>query len=190
MTRRSIYAPLVAVLVTLGFPAAARAGGSSPFTIGIGQFIPTSPSSSVEGFAPSPGTTIHQQGNLGLELSFGRNLIPGGYQITALLLSQHQTGSFASFVGPGPSADETFTQVPVMFEGGGTQLGPVRFGGGLGYDFVSRSKVPGFSTSTSGIVGDTFLEVGVGGGAALEAKYFFGQRAALSGIYVGVKTRL
>ena len=140
------------------------------------------------GFAPFPGTDVRQSGDVSFEVSFGRDVIPGGYQITAMLLSQHQTGSFASISGP-VSADETITQIPVLFEEGGTHFGPVRFGGGLGYDFVSHRSLPGAQTA-NGIVGDTFLEFGLASGAALEAKYIFGQRAALGGIYVGVKARL
>ena len=185
MIHRLLHAPILAAIVAIALPAAAQAAGTSPFTIGIGKFIPTSPSSSVEGF---PSTGISQRGNVSFELSFGRDLIPGGYQITALLLSQKQTGSYITPLGPLP-ADETVTQVPLMLEGSGTQLGPVRFGGGLGYDFVSAKSFAG-APRVSGILGDTFLEVGVGSGAALEAKYFFGQRAALSGVYVGIKTKL
>jgi hypothetical protein len=185
MSHRSFHAPLVAAILVLAVPAVAQAGSTSPFTIGVGKFIPTSPSSSVEGF---PSQNIQQRGNISFEVSFGRDLIPGGYQITALLLSQRQTGSFITPLGPLP-ANETVTQIPLMFEGGGSQLGPVRFGGGLGYDFVSSSSFAG-APRTSGILGDTYVEFGLGSGAALEAKYFFGQRAALSGVYVGLKTRL
>jgi len=187
MIHRSIRAA-VAAAIAFALPAAALADGNSPFTVGVGKFIPTSGSSSVEGFAPFPGTSFGQTGNVSFELSFGRNVIPGGYQITAMLLSQHQTGSFASISGPVP-ADETITQIPVLFEGAGSQFGPLRFGGGLGYDFVSHRSLPG-AASPNGIVGDTFLELGMSSGAALEAKYFFGGHSALSGVYVGVKTRL
>ena len=190
MTRRSIYVLLAALIAAAVSPAAAQADGKSPFTLGIGTYIPTSPASSVEGFAPAPGTSVSQHGQLSLEVSFGRDIIPGGYAITAMLLEQKQTATFMTISGQTVQANENFTQVPLMIEGGGTQVGPIRFGGGLGYDFVSKSKVPGVTSSPSGIVGDTFLEVGVGSGAALEAKYFFGQRAALSGVYVGIKTRL
>ncbi len=188
MIHRSIHAAIAAAIVASALPAAAVADGNSPFTIGVGKYIPTSGSSSVEGFAPFPGTNIQQRGNVSFEVSFGRNTIPGGYQITAMLLSQHQTGSFASISGP-VSADETITQIPVLFESGGSQFGPVRFGGGLGYDFVSHRSLPG-APSANGIIGDTFLELGLASGAALEAKYVFGQRAALGGIYVGLKARL
>jgi hypothetical protein len=188
MSHRSIFIPMIAALAAIAVPAAAFAAGNSPFTIGVGKFIPTSPSSSVEGFAPFPGTNVQQNGNISFELTFGHNVIPGGYQITAMLLSQHQTGTYASILGP-ISANETVTQVPVMFEGGGTQFGPLRFGGGLGYDFASTSTFNG-APRTSGIVGDTFVELGVGSGASLEAKYIFGQRAALGGVYVGIKTQL
>jgi hypothetical protein len=193
MKQRAIAIAVAAALAAAALPAAASADGSSPFTLGVGTFIPTSPSSSFESLSPVPGTSIHQHGDIGLEVSFGRGLIPGGYQITAMVLSQRQTGSYLVFA-PGPitiSADETLTQVPVMFEGGGTQVGPVRFGAGLGYDFVSGSKITGSSKSANGLIGDTFVDIGLGSsGAALDAKYFFGQRAALSGVYVGVKTRL
>lgn len=189
MTHRMLAA--AAAIAFAASPGIAVAGGS-PFTLGIGTFIPTSPSSSFESLPPVPGTSIRQQGDIGLEIGFGEGVIPGGYRITGMLLSQRQTGTYQLFA-PGPvlvSADETLTQVPVMFEGGGTQVGPVRFGGGIGYDFVSGSKVTGNSTSANGLLGDTFVDVGLGSGAALDAKYFFGQRAALSGVYVGIKTRL
>ncbi len=191
-SRLPFAAVAIAGLIVLGHAGTARADGNSPFTLGIGTFIPTSPSSSFESLPPAPGSSVRQRGDIGLEVSFGHGLIPGGYQISAMLLSQHQTGTYQVFA-PGPvsiSADETLTQIPVMFEGGGTQLGPVRFGGGLGYDFVSGSKITGTSTSANGLIGDTFVDVGLGSGAALDAKYFFGQRAALSGVYVGIKTRL
>ena len=192
MKHGSFVAAAVAAVALSAVPALALADNSSPFTVGIGEFVPTSPSSSFESLPAAPGSSIRQRGDIGLEVSFGRGVIPGGYQITAMLLSQRQTGTYQLFA-PAPisiSADETLTQVPVMFEGGGTQLGPVRFGGGLGYDFVSGSKITGNSTQANGIVGDTFVEVGLGAGASLDAKYFFGQRAALSGVYLGVKTRL
>jgi hypothetical protein len=188
MIHRSIHTAIAAAIVASALPAAALADSNSPFTLGVGKFIPTSTSSSVEGFVPFPGTDVRQSGNVSFEVSFGRDVIPGGYQVTAMLLSQHQTGSFASISGP-VSADETITQIPVLFEGAGTHFGPVRFGGGLGYDFVSHRSLPG-APSANGIVGDTFLELGLASGAALEAKYIFGQRAALGGIYVGVKARL
>ena len=190
MIVRPIRILLATAIAASLIPAAARADGRSPFTVGVGTYVPTSPSSSLEGFAPAPGTSISQHGNISIDLSFGRDLIPGGYQISALVLSQKQTGSFLSLAGP-VSAQETITQVPVMLESSGTEIGPVRFGGGLGYDFVSHGSFAGApSPNVNGIVGDTFLEVGVGGGAAFEAKYFFGQRAALSGVFVGIKTRL
>ena len=196
MTQRPIrmgaQALLLAAFAFAMFPSAAQAGGSSPFAVGVGTFIPTSPSSSFENLPPQPGTSIHQHGDIGLEVTFGEGVIPGGYRITAMLLSQRQTGTYQVFA-PAPiaiSANETLTQVPVVFEGGGTQVGPVHFGGGLGYDFVSGSSVTGNSTSANGLIGETFLDVGLGSGAAIDAKYFFGQRAALSGVYVGIKTRL
>jgi len=177
---------LAALAVSIAAPA--RAAGSSAFELGIGQFIPTSPASSVENFATVPGTSFSQHGNFSVDLSFGRGVIPGGYEITTMLLSQKQTGTFATPFGS-LSANETFTQVPLLIENGGTQLGPIRLGAGLGYDWVSRSSFSNAS-SANGVVGDTFLEVGVGSGAALEARYLFGPRAALSGVYVGIKTHL
>ena len=181
-----ILGSLAAFLISSAAPA--HAAGTSAFTLGIGQFIPLSPSSSVENFAAVPGTSFSQRGDFSIDLSFGRGIIPGGYEITTMLLSQKQTGTFATPFGS-LSANETFTQVPLLIENGGVQFGPLRLGAGLGYDWVSKSSFTNAS-SANGIVGDTFLEVGVGSGAALEGRYLFGQRAALSGVYLGIKTQL
>jgi hypothetical protein len=189
MIHRSLHAALAAAAVlSVSLPTAALADGKTPFTLGIGKFISTSPSSSVEGFAPFPGTSVRQRGDIGIDFSFGRDYIPGGYQITAMFISQHQSVLPAAVNGAGPQ-DMTITQIPIMFESSGTQVSAVRFGGGIGYDFVSYPASNG-ARAGSGLLGETFVDVGVGSGAALEAKYFFGQRAALSGVYIGVKTRL
>jgi len=180
-------AALALGLAFAALPSAALADTKSAFTVGIGTFDPASPNSSLEGFAPFPGTTINQHGDVSFDVSFGRGVIPGGYQVTALVLQQKQTGTYISPIGPF-SADETITQVPVLIEGGGAGLGPVRFGGGLGYDFVSHPLQGG--TTANGIIGDTYLEVGLGPSAALEAKYLLGRQSALSGFYFGVKMGL
>jgi hypothetical protein len=188
MIHRPFRSAVLALTATLLLPAVALADAkSSAFTIGIGDFVPTSTSSSLEGFAPFPGTTIDQHGDISFEVSFGQGVIPGGYQITAMALQQKQTGTYLSPIGPF-SADETITQIPVFIEGAGAGLGPVHFGGGLGYDFVSHGIQGG--QSANGLIGDTFVDVGVGGGASLEAKYILGDRAALDGFYVGFKTSL
>lgn len=187
MIHRPLRSAILALAATLLLPAVAQADAKSAFTIGIGDFVPTSTSSSLEGFAPFPGTTVNQHGDISFEASFGQGVIPGGYQITAMLLQQKQTGTYLSPIGPF-SADETITQVPLFIEGAGAGLGPVRFGGGLGYDFVTHS-IQGGQTA-NGVIGDTFLDVGVGGGASVEAKYILGDRAALDGFYFGFKTSL
>lgn len=179
---------LVALAFAMLWPGAAYAGGSLPITLGIGTYVPTSPSSSVEGFAPFPGTTVKQNGNFGLEVSLGPELRPGSYQISTMLLSQRQVVSPGPIFGAGPQ-NETITQIPITIESTNDQFAAVRFGGGLGYDFVSYPQANG-AQAGSGIVGDTFLQIGIGSGAALQAKYFFGNRAALGGVFVGVTTRL
>lgn len=187
MIHRPLRSAAIAFAAALLVPAVASAASTSAFTVGIGDFVPTSTSSSLEGFAPFPGTTINQHGDISFEVSFGQGVIPGGYQITAMALQQKQTGTYFTPIGPF-SADETITQIPVLIEGGGAGLGPVRFGGGLGYDFVSHG-IQGGQTA-NGLIGDTFLDVGIGGGSSLEAKYILGDRAALDGFYVGFKTQL
>jgi hypothetical protein len=186
MLIRTTSALLAAAILAIAWPSSARAAGSLPLSVGIGDYIPTSPSSNVEGVATFPGTTVRQTGNVSLELSFGQELHPGNYQITAVLLSQRQSVTPQLGVGPG---NETITQIPVMLEDVSNQIGSIRLGGGLGYDFVSYPSSNG-SRAGSGFVGDTFVQIGVGSGAALEAKYFFGQKAALGGVFVGITTRL
>lgn len=187
MIHRSFRSVVVALAAALLLPAVARADTKSAFTIGIGDYVPASPSSSLEGFAPFPGTSINQHGDISFEVSFGQGVFPGGYRITAMALQQKQTGTYLSPIGPF-SADENITQIPLFLEGGGTGLGPVRFGGGLGYDFVSHSLQGG--QAANGIVGDTYLEIGAGSGTSLEAKYILGNRSALTGFYFGVKTAI
>jgi len=187
MIHRSFRSALVALGAALLMPIVALADSKSAFTVGIGDFVPSSPSSSLEGFEPFPGTSINQHGDISFEVSFGQGVIPGGYQITAMALQQKQTGTYLSPIGPF-SADETITQIPVFLEGGGAGLGPVRFGGGLGYDFVSHSLKGG--QAANGLVGDTYLEIGAGSGTSVEAKYILGTRSALTGFYFGIKTAL
>jgi len=187
MIHRSFRSAVVAFAAAMLIPAVAHADIRSAFTVGIGDFVPSSSSSSLEGFEPFPGTSIHQHGDISFEVSFGQGVFPGGYQITAMALQQKQTGTYLSPIGPF-SADETITQIPVFLEGGGTGLGPVRFGGGLGYDFVSHSLQGG--QAANGLVGDTYLEVGAGSGTSVEAKYILSTRSALTGFYLGIKTAI
>lgn len=188
MLRRLTTVLIVTAFAIISGQSRARADSHLPLTLGLGEYIPVSPSANVEGLATLPGTTVRQSSNVGLELSIGPQLHPGSYQISAMLLTQRQSVTPPPPFGLGPG-NENITQIPLMLEDASHELGPVRFGGGLGYDFVSYPSSNG-SRAGSGIVGDTFIEVGAGSGAALEAKYFFGQRAALSGIFVGITTRL
>ena len=187
MIHRSIRTAVVALAALLLIPAVARADIKSAFTVGIGDFVPSSPSSSLEGFEPFPGTSINQHGDISFEVSFGQGVFPGGYQITAMALQQKQTGTYLSPIGPF-SADENITQIPVFIEGGGAGLGPVHFGGGLGYDFVSHGLQGG--QASNGLVGDTYLDVGAGSGTSIEAKYILSTRSALTGFYFGIKTAI
>jgi hypothetical protein len=187
MLRRLIIAFFAVAFAIPGSWSCARAD-HLPFAIGLGEYIPVSPSANVEGLSTLPGTTVRQTGNLGIELSVGPQLHPGSYQISAMILSQRQSVTPPPVLGLGPG-NEHITQIPIMLEDASHELGVVRFGGGLGYNFVSYPS-PNGSRAGSGIVGDTFVLVGAGSGTALEAKYFFGQRAALSGIFVGITTRL
>jgi hypothetical protein len=191
MAQRTTWALLAAAFVLVMFPGSARAAGRLPFSVGIGDFIPTSPSSSVEGFATFPGTTVRQTGRLSVEFSLGPELHPGNYQITAMLLSQKQSVSTTfPVLGSGPNpGNETITQVPIVLEDASNQFGAFRLGGGLGYDFVSYPGTNG-ARAGSGIVGDTFVQIGVSSGVALEAKYFFGQQPALGGVFAGITARL
>jgi hypothetical protein len=88
-------------------------------------------------------------------------------------------------VGPG---DETITQIPVLIENS-SSFGPIRVGGGIGYDFVSYPQSNG-SSAASGVMGETFAQIGFASNTALEAKYLFSPRAALGGVFVGISTRL
>jgi len=187
MIHRSLRSAVVALTAALLMPAVAHADTKSAFSIGIGDFVPSSPSTSLEGFEPFPGTSINQHGDISFEVSFGQGVIPGGYQITAMALQQKQTGTYLSPIGPF-SANETITQIPVFLEGSGAGLGPVRFGGGLGYDFVTHSIQGG--QASNGLVGDTYLDIGAGSGTSLEAKYILGTRSALTGFYFGLKTAI
>src|ERR1700736_3493406 len=62
-----------------------------PFAIGLGEYVPVSPSANVEGLSTLPGTTVRQTGNVGIEVSVGPQLHPGSYQISAMILSQRQS---------------------------------------------------------------------------------------------------
>jgi hypothetical protein len=182
---------IAAVAMIAAVTAAPARAVDVPLTLGLGQFVPTSPNSSVEGFPTFPGDSVKQVGQIGLELTFRPKIPFVSYQVSALLLSQHQTVSMPVPIPPMVAApgDETITQIPLMLEETSANFGPVHFGGGLGYDFVSYPHASG-AQAGSGILGDTFLQVGVASGAALEAKYLFGQRAALGGIFVGIETKL
>jgi len=187
MPHPTLRALLAAAVVAMVLPAPARADGHLPLSVGIGGFDITSQSSYVQGTTPLPVLSAHQSGQFGLEFSVGPQLHAGSYQLTAMYLSQQQN---LTLLGPPNGQTTTITQIPVFLEDVSNEFGSVRLGGGLGYDFISYPGSPGGAQAGNGLVGDTFVQVGVGSSAALEAKYIFGQNAATSGIFIGVNARL
>jgi hypothetical protein len=176
----------LATVVALAAPLAARAD-NLPINLGLGLQIPTAPQNAVEtNYAQGPGGSVQQTGNVAVELTVTPPLV-GNYQFSGLLLTQHETVNGGPFF---PSYSEDITQIPVLVEGTTAGFGPVKLGGGLGYDFVSYPNVHG-SAAGSSVVGDVFGRVALGSsGTALEAKYIFGQRSALTGIFAGVLIKL
>jgi hypothetical protein len=173
-----------------------------PLSIGIGAFLPTSTGSSLES-VPTPGSvSVNQHGDLALELAIEPNLLSGGYRIAAGVMSSHETVSTLSgqqvFGGPfGPvftPGTERITQIPITFEQDSGLGKTFRLGGGFGYDFVSVSGVnnggTGVSRPGNGFVVDAFGQIAVGSSATLEAKYYINEHSALSGLLIGLTTRL
>jgi hypothetical protein len=183
MTRtRTIIMALAAAAAICAVRAPARAAGTLPVTLGLGVFQPSTTTISY----PNSPATYSQQDGFSAEASLGP-IFETGVQVSVLALSQRDNVStqFPGF----PASSFTITQVPVLIESTGARFGPVRLGGGLGYDFVSYPASSGPSNG-SGVVGDTFLQVGIGSGAALEGKYLFGGQAGLGGFFVGISTKL
>ena len=176
MTHRAALAAIAAA-IAFASPAISRAD-SLPLLVGVGGFIPTSTSST----ASNPGFAVQskQTGNIGLELTLQPHVFSSSFQISALYLSQRETDTFGPF-----SSSFSISQYPVMLEESSGVLGPVRVGGGLGYDFVN-----GAGSSDNGIAADTFVQIGLGSGTSIEAKYLFGRASALSGVFAGVSVRI
>jgi len=187
ITRRAVCAFFICAALLSAMRAPSRAASTPTIDAALGVFVPTSTSSTVEqNFPIFPGSSVTQSGNVGLEVSMQPHFIFGNYQISGLFLSQHEAVSGGI---EQPTISETITQVPVMIEDASGLIGPVKLGGGLGYDFVSYPGAHG-SSAGSGVLGDTFVQIGLGSGTALEAKYFFGERSALSGVFAGIAVKL
>jgi hypothetical protein len=175
---------LLPALVALGvlWPASAMAAGNLPVSLGLGIYQPTTTNIAY----PNYVCTYQQTSGFSAEVSFGP-IFESGVQLSALALQQKNSAS-ASLPGACASSFNV-TQIPVIFETTSGRLGPVRLGGGLGYDFAQVPPGTG-SPSGSGVVGDTFIDVGVGSGAALEGKYIFGTQSGLGGFFIGITTKL
>jgi hypothetical protein len=190
---------IIAVITPVG---ARAAGGTLPLSVGIGAFVPTSSGSSLESVAIPSGVTVTQHGNLALELAIEPNLLSGGYRIAAGVLSSTENvstfngqqvvgGPFGPIFTPG---GERVTQIPVTFEQDSGIGRTLRFGGGIGYDFVNISGVnnggTGVSRPGNGFVVDAFGQIGIGSSGTLELKYYINQHPALNGLLIGLTTRL
>jgi hypothetical protein len=184
MTHRSTILPLLALAAACAvWPAPARAGGSLPINVAVGVYQPSTTNISY----PNSSASYTQSDGLSAEASFGP-IFETGVQVSALLLQQRDNVATQAVLPGEPSSNFTITQVPLLIESTGAQLGPVRLGGGLGYDFVHPST--GGGSTNSGVVGDTFIDVGLGSTAGLEGKYIFGGQAGLGGFFLGVSAKL
>jgi hypothetical protein len=187
MTQRLLRCLLAIVAGIVLSPASARAAGNLPITLALGVYQPSTSNIAY----PNYPLAYNQSAGFSAEISFGP-VFESGVQLSALALTVQDRSASAPVVGGfncGCPSTFTITQVPVLFETTSAKFGPVRLGGGLGYDFVSYPSGTG-QPKGSGVVGDTFLQIGLGSSAALEGKYIFGQQSGLGGFFVGVSTKL
>lgn len=184
MTARAVRMILTIAVIFAGATGAAKAD-SLPISLGLGIYQPTTTNIAY----PNYGYAYSQSSGFSAEMSFGP-IFESGVQVSALALMTKNSARVVPIVG-GCSCPSSFTvtQFPVLFETTSAKLGIFRLGGGLGYDFAQVPPATG-SPSGSGVVGDTFLDVGVGSGANLEGKYIFGSQAGLGGFFIGITTKL
>lgn len=179
---RTTITAFAAAAALCAMHAPASAAGTLPVTLALGVFQPSTTTISY----PNSPTVYSQQDGFSAEASLGP-IFETGVQVSVLALSQRD--NVTTQVPGFPASSFSITQVPVLIESTGAHFGPVRLGGGLGYDFVNYPQTSG-AQGGSGVVGDTFLQVGIGSGAALEGKYLFGGQAGEGGFFVGISTKL
>ncbi|MBC5825644.1 MAG: hypothetical protein GIW99_11585 [Candidatus Eremiobacteraeota bacterium] len=169
--------------------SAARADSPLPVSVGLGAFLPTSKSSAFNGSLPVGGT-VSQSAGFGLFIEVAPPVSLGGYQLGAALLESRQRVSLppGAFQPLGTATSQDITQIPITLEQAGG-MGPIRLGGGLGYDFVSAQR-SGTNGQANGIVADAFGRFDLSGGAGAEIKVYFGRQAALGGILIGLTKKL
>jgi hypothetical protein len=185
MTQRLLrLLPAIVACIAL-LPASAEAAGNLPISLGLGVYQPTTTNIAYPNYAAA----YDQQDGFSAEVSFGP-IFESGVQLSVLgLTTQDHAATFAVGGACGCPSNFTITQVPVIFETTSARLGSFRIGGGLGYDFVQLPSGSG-QPNGSGVVGDTFAQIGLGSSLALEGKYIFGSQAGLGGFFVGVTTKL
>jgi hypothetical protein len=187
MTQRLVRLLPAIVACAALWPASAEAAGNLPISLAIGVYQPTTTNIAY----PNYPVAYNQNSGFSAEVSFGP-VFESGVQFSVLGLTTQDHGSlFAPNGGPicGCPSSFTITQVPVLFETTSAKFGSFRIGGGLGYDFSQVPTGTGLP-SGSGVVGDTFAQLGLGSSLALEGKYIFGTQAGLGGFFVGVSTKL